>query len=55
MNRKDDGAKKDDRQTIWVTILVVIGVFGSALYSIKHNKRCDKELDPVNSTRVECL
>ena len=34
MNRKDDGAKKDDRQTIWVTILVVIGVFGSALNSI---------------------
>ena len=54
MNRKDDAARKDDRQTIWVIILVVVAVLGSALYSIKQNIRCDREYDPVSSTRVGC-
>jgi hypothetical protein len=54
MSRKDDAAKKDDRQSMWLIILVVVGVLGSALYSIKQNIRCDTEHDPINSTRVEC-
>lgn len=54
MNRKDDAAKKDDRQTMWVIILVVVAVLGSALYSIKQNIRCDREHDPISATRVGC-
>jgi len=65
MNRKDDTAKKDDRQTMWVIILVVVqtmwviilvvvAVLGSALYSIKQNIRCDREYDPISTTRFGC-
>ncbi len=54
MNRKDDAVKKDDRQTMWVIILVVGGVLGSALYSIKQNIRCDREYEPISSTRIGC-
>ena len=54
MNRKDDAARKYDRQTMWVIILVVVAVLGSALYSIKQNIRCDREYDPISTTRVGC-
>ena len=54
MSRKEKAVKKDNRQVLWLIILVVVGVLGSALYSIKHNIRCDRKFDPVNSTRVEC-
>jgi hypothetical protein len=54
MNRKDDAAKKDDRQTMWIIILVVVAVLGSALYSIKQNIRCDSEYDHISTTRVGC-
>ena len=54
MSRKDNAARKDYRQTMWVVILLVVGGLGSVLYGIKHYVRCDTELDPMSTTHDPC-
>ena len=54
MTRKDDAAKKDNRQTMWAAILLVVVGLGSALYGAKHYVRCDTVADPMSTTRETC-